>query len=231
MSIGYSKFRDGRPHALTLVVVGLTYQRSVAKGVALKMRTKNPSSGFSMVELLVSVLIMGVMVAATLAEMQPTLQQFHANSSAYLVEGQLRLARQTAIAQRRDVLLTFTGTNQITLTIQNIPAGTTVLSKVFLSPTVTFLQFAGNGDTPDAFGDSGVTCFNYIPPPTGSCSNPPIIQFQSDGTLIDGNGNQLDGSIFMGVTNMATTARAVTILGATGQVRMYHGTGHGWVQQ
>lgn len=202
-----------------------------AKGVALKMRTKNPSSGFSMVELLVSVLIMGVMVAATLAEMQPTLQQFHANSSAYLVEGQLRLARQTAIAQRRDVILTFTGNNQITLTIQNIPAGTTVLSKVFLSPTVTFLQFAGNGDTPDAFGDSGVTCFNYIPPPTGSCSNPPIIQFQSDGTLIDGGGNLIDGSIFMGVTNMATTARAVTILGATGQVRMYHGTGHGWVQQ
>ncbi len=230
-SIGYGLWCDGRPHALTLVVASFTCQLPVVKGVALKMRTKNPSSGYTMLELLVSVLVMGVMVAATLAEMQPTLQQFHANSAAYLVEGQMRLARQTAIAQRRDVVLAFVGNNEITLTIQNIPAGTTVLSNVFLPPTVTFLQFAGNGDTPDAFGDSGATCFNYVPPPTGSCSNPPIIQFQSDGTLIDGNGNQLDGSIFIGVTNMSTTARAVTILGATGQVRMYHGTGAGWVQQ
>lgn len=197
----------------------------------MKMRKRNRSGGFSMVELLVSVLVMGVMVAATLAEMQPTLQQFHANSAAYLIEGQMRLARQTAIAQRRDIVFAVVGNNKITLTIQNIPAGTTLLSKVLLPPTVTFQQFAGNGDTPDAFGNAATPCFNYIPPPAGSCSNPPIIQFQSDGTLIDGAGNQLDGSIFIGVANIPTTARAVTILGATGQVRMYHGTGKGWIQQ
>ncbi len=184
-----------------------------------------------MIELLASMLIMGIMVAATLAEMQPTLQQFHANSAAYLVEGQMRLARQTAIAERRDIMFAVVGTNEITLTIQGIPAGTTLLSKVFLPPTVQFLLFAGNGDTPDAFGNAGTVCFNYIPPPTGTCSNPPIIQFQSDGTLIDGNGNQLDGTIFMGVSNIPTSARAVTILGTTGQVRMYHGTGKGWIQQ
>jgi type II secretory pathway pseudopilin PulG len=196
-----------------------------------KTRKRNPAAGFNILELLVSVLVMGVMVAATIAEMQPTLQQFHANSAAYMVEGELRLARQTAIAQRRDIVFATLGNNEITLTIQNIPAGTTLLSKVFLPPTIQFMQFAGNGDTPDAFGDADNVCFNYTPPPTGSCSNPPIIQFQSDGTLIDGNGNQLNGTIFIGVTNMSTTARAVTILGATGQVRMYHATGKGWVQQ
>jgi type II secretory pathway pseudopilin PulG len=196
-----------------------------------KTRKRNPAAGFNILELLVSVLVMGVMVAATIAEMQPTLQQFHANSAAYMVEGELRLARQTAIAQRRDIVFATVGNNEITLTIQGIPAGTTILSKVFLPPTIQFLQFAGNGDTPDAFGDAATVCFNYTPPPTGSCSNPPIIQFQSDGTLIDGNGNQLNGTIFIGVTNIPTTARAVTILGATGQVRMYHGTGKGWVQQ
>jgi type II secretory pathway pseudopilin PulG len=196
-----------------------------------KTRKRNRSGGFSILELLVSVLVMGIMVGATLAEMEPTVQQFRANSGAYMVEGQMRLARQTAIAYRRDVLFTYTGTNQITLTIQNIPTGTTVLSNVFLPPTVEFLAFAGNGDTPDAFGNAGTVCFNYSPPPTGSCSNPPIIQFQSDGTLIDGSGNLLDGTIFIGVPNIASSARAVTILGATGQVRMYHATGSGWVQQ
>jgi type II secretory pathway pseudopilin PulG len=196
-----------------------------------KMKTGNSAGGFSVLELLLSILVMGIMVAAALTEMQPTIQQFHANSAAYLIEGQMRLARQTAIAQRRDVLLAVVGTNEITLTIEGIPGGTTVLSKVFLPPTVAFVQFPSNGDTPDGFGGAEATCFNYTPPPTGSCSNPPIIQFQSDGTLIDGNGNQLNGSIFVGVANLPSTARAVTILGATGQVRMYRSTGSGWVQQ
>jgi prepilin-type N-terminal cleavage/methylation domain-containing protein len=198
-----------------------------------KMRKTNSVRGFSMLELLVSVLVMGVMVAATLAEMQPTLQQFHANSAAYLVEGQMRLARQTAIAQRRDIVLTFTGNNKLTLTIQTVPAGGagTVLSNVTLPPTLQFMQWNANGDTPDAFGNALPVCFNYTPAPVGACSNPLVVQFQSDGTLIDGNGNQVNGSMFMGVPNIPTTARAVTILGATGQVRMYHGTGGGWVQQ
>lgn len=196
------------------------------------MRKKNPSHGFSSIELLVSVLIMGIVVAATLVKMQPTIQQFHANSAAYLVEGQTRLARQTAVAERRDIVFTVVGNNEISLAIQNIPGpGTTVLSNVFLPPTVQFLQFAGNGDTPDAFGNGGTVCFNYIPPPVGTCSNPPIIQFQSDGTLIDGAGNQLNGTIFLGVAGIPTSGRAVTILGATGQVRMYHATGSAWVQQ
>lgn len=195
-------------------------------------RKRNGSSGFSILELLVSVLVMGVMVAATLAEMQPTVQQFRANSGADMVEGQMRLARQTAIAQRRDIVLTFTGNNQVTLTIQSPVGGASVvLSKMTLPPTVLFMQWAANGDTPDAFGDALPVCFNYSPAPVGACSNPLVIQFQSDGTLIDGNGNQVNGSIFMGVTNIPSTARAVTILGATGQVRMYHATGSGWVQQ
>lgn len=195
-------------------------------------RKRNASRGFSILELLVSVLVMGVMVAATLAEMQPTVQQFRANSGAAMVEGQMRLGRQTAIAQRRDIVLTFTGNNQLTLTVQSPVGGAaTVLSNITLPPTVLFLQWVSNGDTPDAFGDALPVCFNYTPPPAGACSNPLVVQFQSDGTLIDGNGNQLNGSIFMGVTNIPSTARAVTILGATGQVRMYHATGSGWVQQ
>jgi type II secretory pathway pseudopilin PulG len=200
-----------------------------------KMKNGNSTSGFSILELLISVLVMGIMVAATLAEMEPTIQQFHANSAAYLIEGQMRLGRQTAIAQRRDVALAVVGNNEITLTIQGAAVGAaggnTILSKVFLPPFVEFVQFPSNGDTPDGFGGADATCFNYTPPPTGSCSNPPIIQFQSDGTLIDGNGNQLNGSIFIGIANIPSTARAVTILGATGQVRMYRSTGSGWVQQ
>jgi type II secretory pathway pseudopilin PulG len=192
-----------------------------------KTKTRNSVGGFTILEVLVSVLIMGIMVAATLAEMQPTIQQMHANSGAYLLEGQLRLARQTAIAERRYVMVSFVGTNEMILTVQDIPGGTTVLSTVFLPPTVKFMVFAANGDTPDGFGNGLDICFGSVP----GCVNPPIMQFQSDGTFIDGNGNQLNGTVFIGVTNIPSTGRAVTVLGSTGQVRMYRATGSGWVQQ
>lgn len=194
----------------------------------MKRKTGKSTRGFSILEALVSVLVMGVMVAATLAEMEPTVQQMHASSGAYLLEGQLRLARQTAIAQRRYVMVAFVGTNEMTLTVQDIPAGTTILSKVYLPPTVQFMVFAGNGDTPDAFGNGNDVCFGSV---AGTCTNPPIMQFQSDGTFIDGNGNQLNGTVFVGVSGIPTSGRAVTVLGATGQVRMYRATGSGWSQQ
>lgn len=194
----------------------------------MKSKTGNSMRGFSILELLVSVLIMGIMVAAMLAEMQPTIQQMHANSGAYLLEGQLRLARQTAIAERRYVMVSFIGTNEMTLTVQDIPGGTTVLSTVYLAPTVQFMLFAGNGDTPDAFGNAQDICFGSV---VDTCTNPPIMQFQSDGTFIDGNGNQLNGTVFIGVSGIPTSGRAVTVLGATGQVRMYRATGKGWSQQ
>lgn len=180
-----------------------------------------------MIELLASVLVMGVMVAATIAKMEPTIQEMHANSGVYMLEGELRLARQTSIAQRRDIIVQFLGTNEIRLTRQEIPAGTTVISDVFLPPSVNYMMFAANGDTPDAFGNGAPICFGSTP----GCINPAIMQFQSDGTFIDAAGNQLNGTVFIGVTNYPTTGRAVTVLGATGQVRMYHATGGGWVQQ
>lgn len=199
----------------------------VLRSCIVKMRKQNRSSGFSILELLMSVLVMGVMVAATIAEMQPTVQQMHANSGVYLLQGQLRLARQMSIAQRRDIVVQFLGNNEIKLIRQEIPAGTTTISNVFLPPGVQYMVFPANGDTPDAFGNGLPTCFGSTP----GCVNPPIMQFQSDGTFIDGNGNQLNGTVFIGVANMSTTGRAVTVLGATGQIRMYHATGSGWVQQ
>lgn len=191
----------------------------------MKTRKRNGSGGFSILELLMSVLVMGIMVAATVAEMEPTIQQMHANTGAYLLEGQMRLARQMSIAQRRDIIVQFLGTNEVKLTRQEIPAGATVISDVFLPPTVSYMIFAANGDTPDGFGNASPVEFG------GINGGPPIMQFQSDGTFIDGNGNQLNGTVFIGVANMPTTERAVTILGATGQLRMYHATGSGWVQQ
>jgi len=101
-----------------------------------------------------------------------------------------------------------------------------VVSDLFLSPTVTFMTFATEPDTPDAFGNATPICFGAV----AGCPNPPFMQFQSNGTFVDGTGTPLNGTVFLGVTNIPTSARAITLLGTTGQVRLYKGTGSGWIQ-
>jgi prepilin-type N-terminal cleavage/methylation domain-containing protein len=228
-SIGYQISLNGIGRADTrlIAISNLSLVAVLGKRKSVAMRKANSSSGFTILEMLMSVVVMGIMLAAAIIEMQPTIQQMHANSGAYLLEGQMRLARQMSIAQRRDIQIQFLGNNEIKVTRQEIPVGTTVLSDVFLPPTVQYMLFAGNGDTPDAFGAGQAICFGTVP----GCVNPPIMQFQSDGTFIDTNGNQLNGTAFIGVANIPTTGRAITIIGATGQVRMYRATGSGWIQQ
>jgi hypothetical protein len=90
---------------------------------------------------------------------------------------------------------------------------TTLLTSVALESNATFSQVTGAGDTPDLFGaptDVGVAF--------GLATS---IQFTTDGTLIDGNGNPLNGTIFLAISNQPESARAVTVLGSTGRVRGY----------
>jgi len=192
------------------------------------MRTqKNSTSGFSLIEVMISLVVMAVMMAATIIAMQPLIQQMHANTAADLILGQLRTARQLSIAKRRDIQVQFIGNNEIKLTQEPIPGvagGPIVISDLFLSPTVFFVQFGGMPDTPDGFGNAGAVDF------AGVVGGPPIMQFQSNGTFVDVNGIPMDGSVFLGVANIPTTARAITVLGTTGRIRLYKGTGSGWSQ-
>jgi prepilin-type N-terminal cleavage/methylation domain-containing protein len=190
-------------------------------------RQENSSRGFSMVELLISILVMGIITAIAIIQMQPQIQQMHANESMDLVLGQLRLARQMSIAERRDIQVQFLGTNEVKLTRLQVPGiagAATVISDLFLNSTVTFQLFGGMPDTPDGFGNAFPVDF------AGVNGGPPTMMFQSDGTFVDTNGNPINGTVFLGVTGIPTTARAITLLGTTGQVRAYKGTGSGWVQ-
>jgi type II secretory pathway pseudopilin PulG len=180
-----------------------------------------------MVELLISILVMGIITAIAIIQMQPQIQQMHANESMDLVLGQLRLARQMSIAERRDIQVQFLGTNEVKLTRLQVPGiagAATVISDLFLNSTVTFQLFGGMPDTPDGFGNAFPVDF------AGVNGGPPTMMFQSDGTFVDTNGNPINGTVFLGVTGIPTTARAITLLGTTGQVRAYKGTGSGWVQ-
>ena len=73
-----------------------------------------------------------------------------------------------------------------------------------------FMTLTGEIDTPDNFGKPASGGIEF-----GGASGTPTagVEFQSDGTFTDGNGSPINGTIFLGLPNVLTSARAITILG------------------
>ncbi len=195
------------------------------------LRTRQKQGGFTIIEMVVVIGIIMIIVSMAIIQLQPTLQQFRANAGMDQVKGAMRQAREIAISQRRTIVIQFVGNNTIQLFQVVEPGNVRAVNPFLILPienTVTFQTFAGEPDTPDAYGIPAVPAgvdFN------GVVGGPPIgMQFQSDGTFTDANGTPINGTVFLGITNIKTSARAVTVLGATGRMHAWHGTGLSWFQ-
>jgi len=177
-------------------------------------------AGFSMVEMVLVLLLACILAGFAVLNINAISPGTTANAALKETVAQLRMGRETAIAQRRNVELKFLGNDQIQLVRNELPAGTTILSTVTLEGSMEFLLFSGVPDTPDLFGNGAAVSF-------GGANS---LIFQSNGILVDSNANPLNGTVFLGQANHPETARAVTILGATGRVRGYRWTGTSWIQ-
>jgi type II secretory pathway pseudopilin PulG len=184
--------------------------------------------GYSAVELLVVLGIVIVLAAFAALGWLGTNQNFQATSGLDDAVGQLRTARQLAISERRSIEVAFNGANQIQLTPETT-AGVAVSPSPFppetLSSGVQFILFPGLPDTPMKFGNSAAVWLV-------AAGAPPVapVHFVSNGSLTDKNNNFVNGTIFLGLPNLKGTARAITILGATGRVRPYYWDGTKWVE-
>lgn len=192
---------------------------------------RHKERGFTIIEMVVVIGIIMIILAMAVIELQPTVQQFRANAAMAQVKGAMRQAREIAISQRRTIVLQFVGNNTIEL-FQVVEPGNVRAVNPFLTlpieNTVSFMTFAGEPDTPDTYGIPAVPAGVEF---GGVVGGPPIgMQFQSDGTFTDANGVPINGTVFMGITNIKTSSRAVTILGATGRVHAFYGTGLSWFQ-
>jgi prepilin-type N-terminal cleavage/methylation domain-containing protein len=192
-------------------------------------RGGDQARGFSMIEMCVVIAISLVIAGIAILQAQPALMQIHANTAKDEVQGALRQARETAISDRRDVQVEFlvnpTGNppgSYVRLTrIGGACCANTVILMMPISNSVIYTTFVGEPDSPDGFGNGGAIYFGGIAggPPAG-------MVYQSDGTFVtSGTGIPINGTVFLGVTGQPTTARAITILGATGRVRSYHISG------
>ena len=194
-----------------------------ANGIRKARTAAGQGRGFSVLELMVVVGLIMIITAMALIQLQPALQQNRGAAAAAEVKSVFRQGRETALSARRTVQVQIlTGlpcqanTGCFVLTRLDPPANVpTVILTVPLQSSVKFMQFSGEPDTPDAFGNAGPIVFG------GVVNGPPTMEFQSDGTFTDGNGNVINGTIFLGIPNYRSSAFAVTILGGTGRIHSY----------
>lgn len=191
----------------------------------MKQRLNKPQHGFSLLEGLIAVAIIMTVMGMALINYSTILPNYKANTAMDQVLSQLRSARERAISHRIEVQVQFVGTNQMTLTeiwfVGAAPPPTTVT----FEGGAKYMVFAAAPvvpDTPMGFGNNAAIYFG------GVNGGPPIMKFTSNGAFIDGGNTLVNGTVFLGMTGKPSTARAVTVLGATGRVRAYHYDGAQW---
>ncbi|HKM81701.1 MAG TPA: prepilin-type N-terminal cleavage/methylation domain-containing protein [Candidatus Acidoferrum sp.] len=186
--------------------------------------------GFSLLETLIVIGIMFILASITIFKSFGSMESYQANSAKDVVIGQLRVARQLAISQRRLVQVWFnkysTVAEPFTVSYQ-VQARPNVNGDV-AGPVITmplpqstaFVMESGVPDTPMGFG----TCAGSSPVCIGGIAGgPTTMYFTAIGQFgADEFGSTVyNGTIFIGIPNQPATARAVTIMGSTGRVRPY----------
>ncbi len=195
------------------------------------MRTKKRNQqGFTLIETVIVIGIISVIAAITLYQSYGSMESYRANSAMDIIVGQLRVARQLAVSQRRAVQISFSiGTVPQTITYQVkarpfVAGDVDGLPVTVPLPTQTqFLIETGVPDTPMNFGTCGASGSASAVCISGTSGGPPVMYFSSTGQF---GGDEFgttpyNGTIFTGTVKRADTARAVTIMGSTGRTRPY----------
>src|SRR5271165_672957 len=203
--------------------------------------------GSSIVELVTVAAVMLTLSAMAIINGTRPSQGATANAAADVVVDALHQARQLAIAKRRNVVVTFTGTNTVGMAVQPLPTDPipTALQSVQLnSGAKGGLQFyltPGLPNTPmGPLGFGNASAIDLEPVNGGAVGS--AIMFTSTGSLVGaagaaaanyyavGNNNPINATIYIGLPGTATMSRAITVVGATGRVRAYYWTGNSWQQ-
>ena len=180
--------------------------------------------GFTLIEMMITLAIIGTVAAVAAVAVPNMLSQAKADGAIAQTLNTLRVARDRAIGERRNIELRFITPNHIQIARQEIvasgPAVTTVVTDTYLEGGQKFMLFTGLGDTPDSFGVSAN--------PVAFVTTP--IMFTSEGTLVDSIGDLINGTVFLGKPGDPTSARAISIFGTTALLRTWRWNKTSWVE-
>lgn len=182
--------------------------------------SKHDEAGFSLAELLTIIAIGSVLFGITIIAFQAAATTLQGDANLRIVERQMKLARDTAVAQRRSVEVQFVAPNQLFVIRRDLPAGTTLLQSAVLEHNTTFIRFPGIPDTPDAFG--GAAALNL-----GGAAT---VMFTSDGMFVDAAGTPVNATVYIGQAGNPVSQRAITVFGSTARVRTHRWNGSQWGQ-
>jgi prepilin-type N-terminal cleavage/methylation domain-containing protein len=186
------------------------------------------TSGFSLLELMITVSIALILAAVTFVAMGPMLNQSHVDSAYETTLMALRNTRNLAITQSHEYIVNFNpaGFPAGTIQIQYVPPLVGGIAQP-VQQVITYsipsdVQFAVQvgfpASTPDGFG-TGITAVDFE---STAAPGVPLnyVVFMPDGSARDTLGNYSSGVVYL--TRPAGTlfnSRAVTVWNATGRIR------------
>jgi type II secretory pathway pseudopilin PulG len=189
-------------------------------------RSKDRQEGYSLLEIIFVCAIVSVVMVGASIVMPTFLKQSKADAATALAMNALRLARDRAIGERRNLEVVLTTPNRITVVRDGISGeSNATVTDVYLENGQQFTVFSGLPDTPDGFSLTNAPL--AFGPTQGT---QPTIMFTSEGTLIDGSGDPINGTVFLGRQGDRTSARAITIFGPTAAFRTWRWDGTKWVE-
>ena len=206
----------------------------------MKTTTRSNAAGFTLAELMIVVGVISVTMVTATAVLPSVLRSSKADGSAGIVGNTMRLARDRAIGERRNMDVIFVPPDRIKIVREDITYNsvTGTWSSTYglaTNPTVMDVQLEGGqrflyfssmtADTGDNFGlFNKPLAFGTIAAAT------PTVMFTSEGSLVDATGDPVNGTVFLGTGNDVNSARAVTIFGMTGLVRSWKWDGRKWAE-
>jgi prepilin-type N-terminal cleavage/methylation domain-containing protein len=180
------------------------------------------TSGFSLVETMIVLAVMLIASGISFMSLQPALKDTRVTNAYNTTLMTLRRAREAAIAERRNYVVTFNNAvTPNTITITRAATGQ-VISNQALPIDIFFRVEPGipisTATTPDHFG-TGSTPIDFDQGVAGGAKN--VISFNPDGSAQDVNSNSNNGVVYMARPGSLYSSRAITVWGATGRLRGY----------
>jgi prepilin-type N-terminal cleavage/methylation domain-containing protein len=189
------------------------------------------TSGFSLLELMITLSIALILCATTFIAMRPMLNQSHVDSAYATTLMALRNTRNLAITQSHEYYVNFNpggfpaGTIQVQYQPPTVGGIAQPLQQVITYTIPTDMSFAVQAgfpaSAPDAFG-AGVTAIDFGQALAGAPLN--YVVFMPDGSsqafVVGNSGTYNSGVVY--ITRPAADfsySRAITVWGATGRIR------------